>query len=279
MVLAQQWESSDLSFTRFLFAKGFFLVVPLSLGKWSLQDVTYQPTQLHFLHPKSPGNYQPSSPPFFQLSKKSPPFPPTPTMEVLTLSPPLLGSQTGACTMWVPKQSSGSPLSLPPFHTLWPTRTPLSSSSVQVNELVFVFAACTLDSPPQLCAWRGSEFSSVEKGEKETWEIHSFTVHFSKFQIPSPKVPLCTQFRVLLHCFLFKAGHPHYLTFPPCLCLCSWPSNQTFLQKASSLHPASLSMLHPVYFFSLQAPWNCTFPGNRLHFRHGKASPPGPPSS
>lgn len=51
VVLAQQWDSSAFSFTRFWFAKGFFLPVPC-LGKWSLQDVTYQPSQLHFSSPQ-----------------------------------------------------------------------------------------------------------------------------------------------------------------------------------------------------------------------------------
>lgn len=51
MVLAQQWDSSALSFMRFWFAKGFFLPVSC-LGKWSLQDVTYQQSQLHFSSPQ-----------------------------------------------------------------------------------------------------------------------------------------------------------------------------------------------------------------------------------
>lgn len=227
MVLAQQWDPSALSFTQFWFAKGFFLPVPLPLGKWSPQDGTHQPTPLHFSSPQKSWELSTILTSLLPTRKEISSLPshthhggPDSVSSLTPQSDPGMHCVGSWAEFWIP-------LLLPPLHTLW-QGPPLPSSSVQKNELVFVLAACTLDpTSPALClTWLRVLF--CEKGGKRN--LRNSFPYRSLLQVSNPlPQPACMHlvFRVLSHCFIFKARHPHYFTFLPCLC--SWPSNQALL--------------------------------------------------
>lgn len=252
MILAQWLESGLL--VRDWWAKGFFHPAPLTLGRWSQQVVRCQTTQLSF-----------SSPTKFWKSSILTSLPPAQRKKHPS-SPP---GHTHHFCPWYDHAECGfmyrimhlSPW-LSPLHTLVHKYPFTQLFRSKKWDIIWVVAACTSDPTfPSLClrCSRGQSHGK-EKKKKETWEIHSLTVHFSKFQLRPQSACMDLIFRVLLASFSkvsssTEAGHFSYFTSCGGLFLYLLSKSPLFL-KHPSLHPDPLPQFHPAvpFFFLFISP-------------------------
>lgn len=200
MVLAQKLDSSHLNFIRFRLAKGFFITVPLALG-WQVisagckisansASFLFTPKLLGIIHLHLPSSISEKEVSFLSFR----PHPP-----LMSWIHFLLFDSTD----WPMHALCGflsrimDPLQSSLLSILSGLKQPLCPDfSTEKWIILWVIAACTLDTPfPALCLrWFRGLFCG--KGKKGSWEIHSLTDCFFKFwcfPTPTPNLPSCTE--------------------------------------------------------------------------------------